>query len=72
MRPFCYERELPVEGFSANGEQWVNWLSQPMGPAQSAKIRFLALLRPHNGHGKPQKAKDQSWVVHLDTAASPL
>ena len=34
MRPFCYERDLPVEGFSANGEQWVNWLSQARGPLQ--------------------------------------
>jgi len=38
MRPFWYDREWPVERISSNGELWVNWLSQPRGPPQSAKL----------------------------------
>jgi hypothetical protein len=34
VHPSCYEEVLLVEQFSANGNLWVNWLSQLRGPPQ--------------------------------------
>src|SRR5437588_10294674 len=31
MDPFWNRRKKPYNEFSADGEQWVNWLSQPWG-----------------------------------------
>src|SRR5439155_21139333 len=36
---FWNRRKKPYNQLSADGEQWVNWLSQPWGPPQTAPSR---------------------------------
>ena len=47
MTQFWNRKDLPYNGFSADGELWVNWLSQPLGPPQSlfdASVVYAAVI----------------------------
>ena len=59
MGPFCYEGVLPVEGFSSNGEQWVNRLSQPRGPPQGC----IFVPNENIGSCGTSQSSDGDWAA---------
>jgi hypothetical protein len=66
---------LPVEEISANGEQCLNWLSQPRGQVQYIKTRDArAILRDKDLSVAIRECSELKALVNtiLDVCNSPL